>query len=71
MAAKITDKRCAFCVRWEGDAQLTGGPTITKGMVKFNTGAKGKCVKRGQQIEASQGAGCNDFEMDPKVRKYS
>jgi len=71
MAAKITDKRCAFCVKWDGDAQLTGGPTITKGMVKFNTGAKGMCIKRNMRIEASQGAGCKDFEPLPNLSKYS
>jgi len=65
------DKRCAFCIKWDGDAQLQGGPGVTKGMVKFNTGAKGMCIKRNARVEAVQGAACNDFVKNPQVEKYT
>ena len=56
-------KRCAFCKKFVGDAQLKRGSS--NGMVWFKEGVKGKCTRQARSMEAVSGGGsnCQDFAI--------
>ena len=63
--------KCAFCKRWDGDAQLTN-QGVAKGLVRFNSNARGICLSgqgRNTRI-ANQGDNCNDYAISPGVDRF-
>lgn len=53
-------KRCAFCKRWSGNANLTFKNSQTG--YQFTTGEYGKCMKNGSNQVSTNGNGCHDYE---------
>ena len=62
-------KCCALCKRWEGDAGLTN-QGAGKGLVRFNTGARGKCVVTKNNRMANEGTGCKDFSISIEADRF-
>lgn len=52
-------KRCAFCKRWNGDANLVFKSPQTG--FQFTTGVFGKCMKYGGTKVSTNGDGCKDY----------
>jgi len=63
-------KRCAFCKRFEGDAQLRKGNV--NGTVWFKEGVKGKCTRQARPMDASSqgGANCQDYAISVEADKF-
>ena len=64
-----THKCCALCKRWEGDAGLTN-QGAGRGLVRFNTSARGKCVVTKNNRISNEGTGCKDFSISPEADRY-
>lgn len=61
-------KFCAYCLYWEGDAQLKAHTGST---VEFESTAKGFCVCKGKRFQKSAGsAPCHDFQFSIEASKY-
>jgi len=70
-SANPNSSKCAFCIRWDGDAQLTNQGT-GKGFIRFNDTARGNCVAKQNQImkRANEGSGCKDYRISPEASRY-
>ena len=63
-------KRCAYCKRWEGDAQLRKGNT--NGTVAFKDGVYGKCLKNQHPVQAASNGGntCKDYAISVEADRF-
>jgi len=64
--------KCAFCEKWDGDANLTN-QGVAKGLVRFNSAARGVCLAgQGRNTKiANEGANCSNYDMSIKAKKYT
>ena len=60
---------CALCKRWEGDAGLTT-QGAGRGLVRFNTSARGKCILLRNNRAANEGTGCKDFSISVEADRF-
>ena len=63
-------KRCAYCKRFEGDAQLRKGNT--NGTVAFKDGVYGKCLRRQHPTQAASngGSNCQDYAISVEAERF-
>jgi len=63
-------KRCAYCKRFTGDAQLRRGNN--NGTVWFKEGVKGKCTRQVRPMEAVSGGGsnCQDYAISVEADRF-
>jgi len=63
--------KCAFCNKWQGDAQITN-QGVAKGLVRYNSTARGTCLAgqgRNTRI-ANEGSNCRDYDMSIEASRY-
>ena len=60
-------KRCAFCKRWDGDANLVF--KSPQAGYQFESSVYGKCFKNNSKQLASGGVNCKDYEPSPEANK--
>lgn len=60
-------KRCAFCKRWDGNANPVFKNPQTG--FQFTTGVSGKCMKNGSRQASTNGNGCRDYEPSVEASK--
>lgn len=59
--------RCAFCKRWNGDANIVfKNPQMG---FEFTTGVYGKCMKKGGNMVSTTGHNCRDYEPSPEASR--
>ena len=63
--------KCAFCKRWNGDAQLTN-QGVAKGFIKFNDSARGICLANQARAtrRANEGSGCKDYAISVEADRF-
>ena len=64
-----TYKSCALCKRWEGNASLTN-QGAGRGLVRFNTSARGRCNLSRNTRLANEGTGCGDFSISFEADRF-
>lgn len=69
--ASPSSPKCAFCKRWNGNAQLTNRGA-GKGFVFFNNSATGKCMAGQNHIDkrANEGSGCKNYAISPEADRF-
>lgn len=60
-------KRCAFCKRWNGDANLVFKNSQMG--YQFTTGVYGKCMKNGGNQASTNGVNCRDYEPSTEANR--
>lgn len=60
-------KRCAFCKRWTGNANLV--PKNKQVGFEYDSGVYGKCLANGSSQPSTGGANCRDYEASPEASR--